>query len=87
MGFRWRRTIQIHRPPGTTRRTGPPGLDHRPRRSPLPIQPEPEGQRNADYCIKSVVAISVNTAIENFDNAYDWRGQKWQMIENGELVI
>ncbi len=42
--------------------------------------------RNADYCIKSVVAIQVNTATTNSYN-YDYYGKAWEMIEKGQLVV
>lgn len=42
--------------------------------------------RNADYCIKSVVAIQVNTATNN-SYSYDYYGKAWEMIEKGQLVV
>lgn len=53
---------------------------------PYPYNPDRSVVRNADYCIKSVVAIRVNTA-DNKSMHYDWAGQAWKMIEEGKLLI
>lgn len=53
---------------------------------PYPYNPNRPVTRNADFCIKAVVAIQVNTA-DNKSWSYDWSGRAWEMIEKGELVI
>lgn len=53
---------------------------------PYPYNPNRPVIRNADACIKSIVAIRVNTK-DNKSFHYDWSGQAWKMIDNGELVI
>lgn len=54
--------------------------------SPYPYNPNRPVLKNSDYCIKSIVAIQVNTAA-NKSYQYDWSSKAWQMIEQGELVI
>jgi len=53
---------------------------------PYPYNPNRPVTRNADFCIKAVVAIQVNTA-DNKSWSYDWSGRAWEMIEKGELVV
>lgn len=54
--------------------------------SPYPYNPNRPARRNGDFCIKSIVAIRVNTE-DNKSAHYDWSGGAWRMIENGELVV
>lgn len=54
--------------------------------SPYPYNFNRPTVRNADYCIKSVVAIRVNTAGNN-SYQYDWSGKAYEMIEKGQLVV
>lgn len=54
--------------------------------SPYPYNFNRPITRNADYCIKSVVAIQVNTADTN-SYQYDWNGRAYEMIEKGQLVV
>ena len=54
--------------------------------SPAPYNYNRPITRNGDYCIKSVVAIKVNTASSN-SYQYDWNGRAYEMIEKGQLVV
>lgn len=42
--------------------------------------------KNSDYCIKTTVAIRVNT-LDNKSFLYNWSEKAWQMAEEGQLVI
>lgn len=53
--------------------------------SPWPYNPNRTTVRNADFCIKSVVAIRVNAGSESFQ--YDWNGRAYEFIENGQLAV
>lgn len=53
---------------------------------PYPYNPNRPITRNADYCIKAIVAIRVNTA-DNKSAQFDWNGRAWEMIQNGELAV
>lgn len=53
---------------------------------PYPYNPNRPITRNADYCIKSVVAIMVSTK-DNQSYQYDWNGGAWKLIEEGGLVV
>lgn len=53
--------------------------------APWPYNPNRPTVRNADFCIKSVVAIRVNAGNESFQ--YDWNGRAYEFIENGQLVV
>lgn len=53
---------------------------------PYPYNPNRPVTRNADYCVRAVVAIQVNSA-DNKSYQYDWTGEAWKMIENGEIVV
>ncbi|MEN6326623.1 MAG: GEGP motif-containing diheme protein [Syntrophomonas sp.] len=53
--------------------------------APWPYNPNRPTVRNADYCIKSVVAIRINAGTEAFQ--YDWNGRAYEFVENGQLVV
>lgn len=53
---------------------------------PYPYNPDRPILKNADYCIKTIVAIQVNIE-HNKSYQFDWSGKAWQMVEDGELVI
>ncbi|WP_225073270.1 GEGP motif-containing diheme protein [Desulfuromonas sp. CSMB_57] len=53
---------------------------------PYPFNPDRPVPKNADYCIKSIVAIQVNTA-DNKSFRYNWSEKQLQMAANGELVV
>lgn len=52
--------------------------------SPYPFNPSV--LKNADYCIKSTVAIQVNTATAK-SYQFNWSEKVWQMIDAGEIVV
>lgn len=53
---------------------------------PYPFNPGRPVPKNGDYCIKSIVAIQVNTA-ENKYYQFNWSDRQYQMVEAGELVV
>lgn len=53
---------------------------------PYPFNPNRPVGRNADYCIKSIVAIQVNTA-DNKSFQYNWTERQFELVENGELIV
>ncbi|MDF2571150.1 MAG: hypothetical protein K0R55_2754 [Sporomusa sp.] len=42
--------------------------------------------KNADYCIKTIVAIQVNTESSKFFQN-NWSAEAWQMVQKGHLVV
>lgn len=51
-----------------------------------PYNPNRPVLKNADYCIKTIVAIQVNTdSTKFFQN--NWNTKAWQMVQKGQLVI
>ncbi|MEZ4600987.1 MAG: GEGP motif-containing diheme protein [Syntrophotaleaceae bacterium] len=53
---------------------------------PYPFNPGRPVAKNADYCVKSIVAIQVNTE-DNKSYRYNWAEQQFQMAAKGELVV
>ena len=51
-----------------------------------PYNPERPVLKNADYCIKTTVAIQVNTA-NNKVYHLNWPERAWKLVEEGELVV
>jgi hypothetical protein len=53
---------------------------------PYPFNPGRPVGKNADYCVKSIVAIQVNTA-DNKSFQYNWSEKQFDMVAAGELVV
>lgn len=51
-----------------------------------PFNPERPVLKNADYCIKTTVAIQVNTA-QHKSYRFNWSENAWRLVEEGELII